>query len=564
MTFTPELFAAQESQGAKWWRSAVIYQVYPRSFADGNGDGMGDLPGITSRLDSLAALGIDAVWLSPFMRSPQKDAGYDVSDYCDVDPLFGTLDDFDAMLARARELGLRILVDLVPNHTSNQHRWFQDALAAAPGSPARAFYHFKDGRGEDGELPPNNWVSMFGGPAWTRVIEADGQPGQWYCHLFDSSQPDLNWENPAVEIAFEDILKFWLDRGVDGFRVDQPHAMGKAEGLPDHPDVARAGAGFIEGEASPPMWFQESVHPIFRKWRAILDSYPGDRAMCGEAYVLPLSFMALWVRPDEFHQTFNFRFLDSEWKPEILRATIDESFEAFDGVGAPSTWVLSNHDIIRHATRMGGVKGRPTASDGIGPNDPQPDRELGLRRARGATLFTLGLRGSMYLYQGEELGLPEHTTLAPEFRQDPTFYRTDGARVGRDGCRVPLPWVSGDGAANGFNSTGNAWLPQPEIYAGYSRDQQEGVAGSTLELYKHALKLRRELGLGDGTFTWDDRFASPDVLAYRNGDVLVVHNFGHTPVDLPAGEILASSLHGMVEGHALVADQTVWLKLYGL
>ncbi|MEY4349835.1 MAG: hypothetical protein RL719_1132, partial [Actinomycetota bacterium] len=346
----------------EWWRSAVIYQVYPRSFADANGDGIGDLPGITSRLDSLAALGIDAVWLSPFMRSPQRDAGYDVSDYTDVDPIFGTLADFDAMLARAHSLGIRVLIDLVPNHTSSEHRWFKRALAAAPGSAEREFYHFKEGRGENGELPPNNWLSLFGGPAWTRVTEANGEPGQWYCHLFDSSQPDLNWENPIVQEEFEKILRFWLDRGVDGFRVDQPHAMAKAKGLPDHPDIERAGAGFIEGEPSPPMWFQEGVHPIFRRWRQILDSYDGQRAMCGEAYVLPLSFMSLWVRPDEFNQTFNFRYLDSEWNARNIFATVNESFEAFDSVGAPSTWVLSNHDVIRHASRMGGVVGRPTAS----------------------------------------------------------------------------------------------------------------------------------------------------------------------------------------------------------
>ncbi len=536
--------------GSEWWRSAVIYQIYPRSFSDSNGDGMGDLPGITARLGSLASLGIDAIWLSPFMRSPQKDAGYDVSDYKDVDPLFGTLDDFDAMVTRAHELGIRVLVDLVPNHTSDKHAWFQAALNSAPGSAERDFYHFVTSDGV-----PNNWQSMFGGPAWTQVAD-----GQWYLHLFDSSQPDLNWDNPKVQEAFEDILRFWLDRGVDGFRVDQPHAMGKAKGLPDHPDVERAGAGFIEGEPSPPMWFQESVHPIFRKWRSILDSYPGERAMCGEAYVLPLSFMALWVRPDEFNQTFNFRFLDSEWKPEILRASINESFEAFDGVGAPSTWVLSNHDIIRHASRMGGLTGRPTASNGIGPNDPQPDRELGLRRARGATLFTLALPGSMYLYQGEELGLPEHTTLEPEYRQDPTFFRTNGERVGRDGCRVPLPWESGVGAANGFNLTGKSWLPQPEIYADYSRDKQEGVKGSTLELYKHALEMRKQLRLGEGSFDWAPEFVGEKSLGFRNGEILVVHNFGHEPIALPAGEVIASSLEGMTAGHQLVADQTVWLK----
>ena len=545
---------------AEWWRSAVIYQVYPRSFADSNGDGIGDLPGITARLGSLASLGIDAVWLSPFMRSPQKDAGYDVADYTDVDPLFGSLADFDAMVARAHELKLRVLIDLVPNHTSDQHQWFQDALNEVEGSAERDFYHFKEGRGENGELPPNNWLSLFGGPAWTRITNADGTPGQWYLHLFDSSQPDLNWANPKVQEAFEDILRFWLDRGVDGFRVDQPHAMAKTAGLPDHPDIERAGAGFIEGEASPPMWFQEEVHPIFRKWRQILDSYPGDRAMCGEAYVLPLSFMAKWVRHDEFNQTFNFRFLNSNWDAKTLFDNINESFEAFDGVGAPSTWVLNNHDVLRHASRFGGLKIKPTDSDGVGPGDPQPDRELGLRRARGATLMMLALPGSSYLYQGEELGLPEHTTLAPEFRQDPTFFRTNGKRVGRDGCRVPLPWEAGVGAANGFNSTGKAWLPQPEIYAAYSRDQQDGVAGSTLELYKHALKLRRDLKLGEGSFEWASDFVGENSLGFRNGEILVVHNFGHAPIELPAGEIIASSIEGMTSGHPLVADQTVWIR----
>ena len=525
----------------EWWRSAVIYQIYPRSFADANDDGIGDLPGITSRLYALKELGVDAIWLSPFMRSPQKDAGYDVSDYCDVDPIFGTLNDFDEVLAKAHELKLRVLIDLVPNHTSDQHEWFQKALNAKPGSPEREFYHFKKG---NGDLPPNNWLSMFGGPAWTKLPDGD-----WYCHLFDSSQPDLNWENPKVEAAFEGILRFWLDRGVDGFRVDQPHAMGKAEGLPDHPDIERAGAGFIEGEPSPPMWFQESVHPIFRKWRRILESYPGERAMCGEAYVLPLKFMAKWVRPDEFHQTFNFRYLDSPWTAKDIRATIDESLEAFGEVGAPSTWVLSNHDVMRHASRMGGEYGRTTASDGVGPNDPQPNAEVGLQKALGATLFTLGLPGSMYLYQGEELGLPEHTTLKPEFRQDPTYKRTNGQRVGRDGCRVPLPWEQGVGAANGFNESGKSWLPQPPSYSSLSRDQQEGVATSPLELYKNAIKLRKELNLGYGTFEWANEFCTADVLAFRNGSVLVIHNFGTAKTEPPAGKVLISS------------GQTTWLQI---
>ncbi len=533
--------------GAQWWRSGVIYQIYPRSFADANGDGMGDLKGITQRLSHLKDLGVDAIWLSPFYRSPQKDAGYDVSDYVNVDPLFGTLDDFDEMVDQAHRLSLRVMIDLVPNHTSSEHEWFQKALQAAPGSKERTYYHFKDGRGENGELPPNNWQSMFGGPAWTRV-----EDGQWYVHLFDSSQPDLNWENPVVREEFEAILRFWLDRGVDGFRVDQPHAMAKAEGLPDHPYVEEAGAGFIEGRANPPMWFQDSVHDIFRDWRKILDSYPGDRAMCGEAYVLPLSFMALWVRPDEFHQTFNFRFLDAGWDREKLVAAIDESFEAFDGVGAPSTWVLNNHDVLRHASRFGGDYGRTTASDGVGPNNPQPDNVLGLRKARAATLFMLALPGASYLYQGEELGLPDHTTIADEHRQDPTFFRTNGQRVGRDGCRVPLPWEKGN-ASNGFNQTGKPWLPQPASYAALSRDQQVGKPDSTLTMYQAALKLRSELKLGEGSFDW---VSKDEVLAYQNGRIRVVHNFSTEPVKLE-GELLISSMP--LAAGSLLPNDTAWV-----
>ncbi|MGA1170889.1 MAG: glycoside hydrolase family 13 protein [Aquiluna sp.] len=536
----------EPSKGSQWWRSGVIYQIYPRSFLDSNGDGMGDLPGITKGLPALKELGVDAVWLSPFYSSPQNDAGYDVSNYVDVDPIFGTLEDFDLLLDHAHQLGLRVMIDLVPNHSSDQHEWFQRALNSPKGSPERNFYHFKDGKGENGELPPNNWVSMFGGPAWTRVKD-----GQWYCHLFDSSQPDLNWSNPEVRSEFEKILRFWLDRGVDGFRVDQPHAMAKAAGLPDHPYVDQAGAGFIEGREAPPMWFQDEVHDIFRRWRAILDEYPGERAMCGEAYVLPLSLMAKWVRPDEFHQTFNFRFLDAGWDKEALVSAINESFDAFDSVGAPSTWVLSNHDVIRHASRFGGNYGRATASDGIGPDNPQPDNELGLKRARGATLFMLGLPGASYLYQGEELGLPEHTTIEPKHRQDPTFERTGGVRVGRDGCRVPLPWEEGQ-PSNGFSSAAG-WLPQPSSYAELSRKTQEGRAGSTLELYRAALKLRKELALGEGSFDW---ISLGDVLSYRNGELAISHNFGTEPQKL-AGDVLIRS--GNEDG-PLRPGETAWTR----
>lgn len=536
----------EAGSGQEWWRSGVIYQVYPRSFRDANGDGMGDLKGITEGLGKLAELGVDAIWLSPFYSSPQKDAGYDVSDYCNVDPIFGTLSDFDQLLETAHGLGLRVMIDLVPNHSSDQHRWFQKALAASPGSKERAYYHFRDGRGESGELPPNNWVSMFGGPAWTRVSD-----GQWYCHLFDSSQPDLNWANPAIQQEFEQILRFWLDRGVDGFRVDQPHAMAKAEGLPDHPYVEEAGAGFIEGRESPPMWFQDEVHEIFRRWRKILDEYPGERAMCGEAYVLPLSFMAKWVRPDEFHQTFNFRFLDAGWELAPLKAAIDESFAAFGEVGAPSTWVLNNHDVIRSVSRFGGDYGRATASDGIGPDNPQPDNELGLAKARGAALFMLALPGAAYLYQGEELGLPEHTTIAPKDRQDPTFFRTSGVRVGRDGCRAPLPWESG-GASNGFSEVAG-WLPQPRSYSALARSEQELDPRSTLSLYKQALSLREQHGLGSGTFDW---VKTDHYLEFENNSVRVLHNFSDGEVALPQGELLLRSAR---DGGSVAPNETVWV-----
>lgn len=539
---------------SKWWRSGVIYQIYPRSFADSNGDGVGDIAGITKRLESLASLGIDAIWLSPFFTSPQKDGGYDVANYVDVDSLFGSLDDFDLMLEKAHKLGIKVMIDLVPNHTSDQHEWFQKALKSAPGSKEREFYHFKDGLG-DGSLPPNNWVSMFGGPAWTRVIESDGNPGQWYVHLFDTSQPDLNWSNPSVQQEFKKILRFWLDRGVDGFRVDQPHAMIKKNGLPNHPYVDEAGAGFIEGRESPPMWFQEEVHDIFRGWRKILESYPGERAMCGEAYVLPLGFMAKWVRQDEFHQTFNFRFLDAGWKPDTLKLAIEESFRAFDEVGAPSTWVLNNHDVMRSASRFGGDFGRATASDGIGPFDTQPDNELGLKIARGAALFMLALPGSSYLYQGEELGLPEHTTLADEFRQDPTFYRTKGKRVGRDGCRVPLPWDNSS-ASNGFSESGSSWLPQPASYAKLARSNQS--EGSTLELYKEALRLRKELRLGEGSFGWIDELTGANSLGFRNNEIAIIFNFGKEPIDIGQYELLLAS--EKLASSQLLQNQCAWVK----
>jgi alpha-glucosidase len=545
----------------EWWRDAVVYQVYPRSFADADGDGIGDLPGITGRLPKLAELGVDAVWLSPFYPSPQNDAGYDVSDYRDVEPIFGTLDDADDLIATAHGLGLKVVVDIVPNHTSSEHRWFQAALAAGPGSPERGRYHFRDGAGPDGSEPPNNWRSVFGGNAWTRVREADGSPGQWYLHMFDSTQPDVNWDNPDVHEEFAETLRFWLDRGADGFRIDVAHAMVKQADLPDwaEDDSPMGGTAEITEDRRPPMWDQEGVHEIYREWRKIVDSYDGDRMLVAEAWVTPYERLARYTRADELHQAFNFDHCVSPWRAADQREVITTSVDGSAAVGAPATWVLSNHDIVRHASRFG----YPPASrglGGIGPADEQPDAVLGLRRARAATLLMLALPGSAYLYQGEELGLPEHTTLPGHVRQDPAWFRTNEQETGRDGCRVPIPWEA-DAPGFGFGPTGSTWLPQPEVYGELARDRQEGVSGSTLEMYKAALRLRRELGLGRGdAVDWVEEHCGEQSLGLRRGGLLVLVNFDGPALTLPEGAevVLASGPLG-ADG-TVPSDTTVWVR----
>ena len=543
----------------EWWRTAVIYQIYPRSFADGNGDGIGDLVGTTARLESLKSLGIDAIWFSPFFKSPQKDAGYDVADYKTIDPLFGTNEEFYELLAKAHSLGLRIIVDIVPNHSSDQHELFQAALKAAPGSAEREMYVFRDGKGANGELPPNNWESVFGGNAWTRITEPDGTAGQWYLHIFDSSQPDFNWENPKVTELFEDILSFWLDKGVDGFRIDVAHGLVKEVGLPDVKVAATHVTGEKDRETEHPFWGQEGVHDIIRGWRQLLNRYD-DRAMCAEAWVLPLSRMAKWVRPDEYHQTFNFGYLETPWEKDALEKVVFESLREFGKVGAPSTWVLSNHDTIRHTSKYG-VPSIPLHGMGIGPESEQPDEALGLRRARAASAFMLGLPGGAYIYQGEELGLPEHTMLEGKYRQDPTWFRTNGERVGRDGCRVPLPWEANGGPTFGFNTTGKSWLPAPTSFKRYARDAQEGVAGSTLELYKRLIKERKEFALGSGEFRFAPEYSSDSTLAYINNGILVISNFGPDSVNVPAGKLLVTTQHDLTIEGVLEHDQTAWIKL---
>lgn len=555
--------------GQEWWRTSAIYQVYPRSWADSNGDGVGDLPGITAKLPYLRDLGVDALWISPFYTSPMADAGYDVADYRDIDPLFGTLADADKLIARAHELDLRVIVDLVPNHSSDEHEWFKAALAAGPGSPERERYLFRDGKGENGELPPNDWQAIFGGNAWTRVSDADGNPEQWYLHLFDPKQPDFNWNNPEVRDEFVSILTFWLDRGVDGFRVDVAHSLIKADGLPDHAAHAQmAGTGDASHDNGGPMWDQEGVHEIYRAWRELLDSYnprdadgydsAADRAMCAEAWVSPPERLARYVRPDEFHQAFNFAFLETPWRAADLHESITSSYRSNDSVGAPTTWVLSNHDVVRHATRLALPVGQPRPN-GIRAEDPQPDAALGLRRALAATALELALPGGAYLYQGEELGLPDHTTMPDEARQDPTWERSEHTEAGRDGCRVPMPWVK-DAPSFGFGPSEATWLPQPEVYGDLAVDQQDGVAGSTLEFYRRMLRERHARELGSGSLTWVEG-AGDDVVAFVNSrdgheDLWVVTNFGE-PVALPDDAFVVLS-SGDADSLTVERDVTVW------
>ncbi len=511
-----EAASAQPPRG-QWWRDAVIYEVYVRSFADSDGDGIGDLAGIRDRVGYLADLGVDALWLTPFYTSPMADGGYDVADYRDVDPALGTLADFDALLREAHGRGLRVIIDIVPNHSSDQHVWFREALAAMPGSQARDRYIFRPGRGTAGELPPNDWESIFGGPAWTRVPAGDGGPGEWYLHLFDRAQPDLNWANHEVNAEFDDILRFWLDRGVDGFRIDVAHGLVKAEGLPD---VGHGNQINLLGHDVLPYFDQDGVHEIYRRWRRLLDSYPGERVAVAEAWVPNPARLAQYVREDELHQAFNFHFLGAQWSAPALRDVINESLNASELVGAPTTWVLSNHDVQRHITRYGGGA-------------------VGDARARAAALMMLALPGSAYLYQGEELGLPQVLDLPDDVLQDPVWERSGHTDRGRDGCRVPLPW-SGQAAPFGFGA-GGSWLPQPADWADRTVARQSVDDTSFLALYRRALRHRREL---TGDLRWLDT-PSPDVLAFgRDGGFVCVVNVGDVPIQIKRPGMLTMASTG--------------------
>ncbi|GAA1892397.1 glycoside hydrolase family 13 protein [Paeniglutamicibacter psychrophenolicus] len=556
MSVSPRSVLNNESPATdpNWWRQAAVYQIYPRSFYDANGDGLGDLKGITAKIPYLKDLGLDALWLSPFYPSELADGGYDVADYRNVDPKLGTLEDFYTMTEAIHAAGMKLIVDIVPNHSSDQHAWFQEALASDKGSAARARYIFRDGSGEHGELPPSDWTSIFGGPAWTRVPD-----GQWYLHLFASEQPDFNWENREIRDDFLRTLRFWSDRGVDGFRIDVAHALSKdlSEPLPPQAELRR-----LESlhNGSNPLWDRDAVHGIYAEWRALFNEYTPPRTAVAEAWVDP-SRRARYASPDGLGQAFNFDLLMADFEADAFASIVTKNLAESAATGASSTWVFSNHDVVRHATRYG-LPAR-TGADGnqdgkawllAGGHEAELDRELGLRRARAATLFMLGLPGSAYLYQGEELGLHEVAGIPDADRQDPAFFRNAGVEVGRDGCRVPLPWTPA-GESFGFGDA-PAHLPQPGWFAGLAVSAQDAAGDSTLNLYRVALAQRRRLQTVE-ELEWIPN-DNPQVLHFaRPNGWNVVANFGGTAVKLPAGDVVVSSVP--LRDGKLPANATAWL-----
>jgi alpha-glucosidase len=537
-----------------WWRSAAIYQVYVRSFADGNGDGIGDIAGVRAKLRYLQELGVDAVWFNPWYPSPMADGGYDVADYRDIDPVFGTLAEAEQLISEAETLGIRVIIDIVPNHLSDRHPWFREALAAGPGSPLRDRFWFRPGRGERGELPPNNWRSIFGGNAWTRTSNPDGSEGDWYLHLFAPEQPDLNWSNAEVRREHEDVLRFWFDRGAAGVRIDSAMLLFKDGSLPDFE--------VVHAPVPHPYVDRDELHGVYRDWRAVADDYPDERILIGELWLPDTERFALYLRPDELHTAFNFEFLSCPWDAERLRAVIEGTLAAHAPVGAPPTWVLSNHDVTRPVTRYG--RAGDTGFDFQTKTRPIPavDLVLGTRRARAAALLAMALPGAVYIYQGEELGLPEVEDLPDDVLQDPMFHRSGGSDPGRDGCRVPIPW-RGSEPPFGFSLNGSSappWLPQPSGWGAYAAAVQSGDPSSMLELYRAALRIRRgEPALGDGSLEW---LPAPErVLAFARGDRFVcLANLSGVPVELPEhGAVLLAS--DCVDDRRIQPDTAVWLRI---
>jgi len=532
-----------------WWRDSVVYQVYVRSFADGNGGGQGNIDGLRSRLGYLASLGVDAIWLNPWYLSPLADGGYDVADYRQIEPRYGTLADAEALISECHDLGIRVIADLVPNHTSREHAWFKEALASPPGHPSRDRYIFRPGRGAGSE-PPSNWQAVFGGSTWEQVDD-----GEFYLHIFDTSQPDLNWQNPEVRDEFDAIIRFWLDRGVDGLRIDVSHGLVKDLDFPDLSPEVLGSFSLLEGDepASHPFWDRDGVHEINRRWRAILDEYD-DRMMVAEAWV-HAKRLPLYLRPDEYHQAFNFDLLETPWQATAFQTVITDSLHAADAIGATTTWVLSNHDVMRHATRYAlpdGVNWRRWPLDG--PHDII-DQAAGDRRARCAALISLSLPGSTYIYQGEELGLPEVWDLPTDVLDDPTWERSGHTEKGRDGCRVPLPWTT-DGPSFGFGE-GAAWLPQPAVFGELSAQAQADDPDSMLALYQATIAARKQNFTDGDTLTMID--LGPGVLAYQRSEILVMVNMSTDAVTLPDGDVVLTSATEPL-ARSLPPDTAVWLR----
>ena len=548
----------RDASAMPWWRSAVIYQVYIRSFADGDGDGVGDIAGLRSRLPYLADLGVDALWINPWYPSPMKDAGYDVSDFRDIEPVFGTLADAQAMIGEAHDLGLRVLLDIVPNHLSDQHAWFQAALAAGPGSSERDRFIFRNGHGPGGDTHPNDWKSSFGGPAWTRVTEANGQPGQWYLHLFAPGQPDVNWSNPEVRAEYDQTMRFWFELGVDGFRIDVAHGLVKADGLPDVGSTAWP--PLTADRVDHPYWDRDDVHEIYRSWRTLADTYDEPRVFVAEAWVHNAQRLAQYLRGDELHTAFNFDFLLAPWQAGAMRASIVETLTAHEAVSAPATWVLSNHDTVREVSRFARPQGLRELRNLNDLLDMPADFAVGVRRARAAALLMLALPGGAYVYQGEELGLAEVEDLPEDALQDPTWEQSGRTDRGRDGCRVPLPW-SGREPPFGFSpqhASAPPWLPQPASWRTQTAEAQAGDKTSMLELYRRALRVRRaQPALGDGTLEWLD--SADGALAFARGPQFAcIVNVSADPVPAPDDAQALLSSGALTDDGRVPKDTAAW------
>ena len=541
----PQAVRANPDKGENWWRDAVIYEIYMRSVADESGDGIGDLPGIVSRVPYLSSLGIDALWLTPFYPSPQADNGYDISDFYNIDPLFGTLEDFDCLVTRAHEHGIKVIIDLVPNHTSDEHPWFQEALRSPAGSAARNRYLFRDGQGDNYDQPPNNWQSIFGGSAWKRVPNDK----QWYLHYFSEKQIDLNWRNPEVHREFERIIRFWLDRGVDALRIDAAQCLLKRESFTD----------ITPWDSDYPFAHQPHLADIFQEWRQITNQYP-NRCMIGEMFGSP-QLMSRYVANDKLNQVFTFDYQSALWRKSSLQPVMTSWNNWARQINSAPIWLTSSHDRLRYVSRLG--LSTPGASpNGLNARSEQPNNRLGQQRARAMICMTAFLPGAMCLYYGEELGLPEHTTLEDKYRRDAAF--RSGRVIGRDGARVPMPWKQ-KSPSFGFSATGKSWLPQPDTYGEYAVDRQEADTTSTLSLYKYLLELRRLYSLGQGTIKWISTLYS-NVIVARNGDLIMAINMGNMPVALPlSGNVIVRSTSESVQPNLffkrLPANSAMWVKV---